>query len=493
MNITKTSELTEQILKGEPVKLTFHYNTKEINRFLNSLFIKILSHSDMLYLSGTIENVLREMIVNAVKANTKRIFFKKNNLDIIDPEHYEQGMSAFKNYMIETMDILPDELKENGYKVEFVLKKDTDGFKAIVRNNAGLLPSEQERINQRINKSKEYNDFSDLYSDIADDQEGEGLGIPLTMMFLKNSGIGDKSFSIISDGKITQSSFLIPFKTQPLAIKRALEVKIVNSVNDLPTFPEYITEIQRLCETKDASINVISEKISLDPSLAASVLKLANSAGFITSKKIESISEAVKIIGLKNLNSILLASSAKKIMDENLSNFQAIWDHCNRVAFYARELASKFGLNKISEMVFLASILHDLGKIVFLSINEDMTKQIETLSVNRHMRTSTALEEATLGISHSTIGKMIAEKWNFHDYIKETIAYHHSPLLASEKNIDIVFITYLANSLCMIEERKFDFYYLEEEVLKRYGLESEEKFNELHESIKTKFINNESQ
>ena len=491
MDGTKISSLSTQVLNGEPIKLTFHYNTKEINRFLNSLFIKILSHSDMLYLVGAIENVTREMIVNAVKANTKRIFFKKNNLDIIDPEHYEQGMSSFKKYMIETIQELPDELKENGYKVEFVLKKEADGFKTIVRNNAGLLPFEQERITERLNKSKEYNDFSELYLDVADDQEGEGLGIPLTMLFLKNSGIGNKSFNIVSDGKITQSSFIIPFKTQPFAIKRVLEVKIVNSVNDLPTFPEYIAEIQQLCEREDASINEISKKISIDPSLVASVLKLSNSASFITSKKVENISEAVKIIGLNNLKSILIASSAKKIMDEHLANFQHVWNHCNKVAFYARQLSQQFGLNKISDMVFLASMLHDLGKIVFLSINEDMTEQIEKISINRQMRTSTALEEASVGISHSTIGKMIAEKWNFNDYLKEAIASHHAPMWATEKNKDIVFITYLANSICLIEEQKFDYYYMEEDVLKRYGLESEEKFKTIHESIKSKFASGE--
>ncbi|MCL1833558.1 MAG: HDOD domain-containing protein, partial [Leptospirales bacterium] len=479
MNNTKISELSEQIKKGEPVKLTFNYNTKEINRFLNSLFIKILSDSDMLYLVGTVENVLREMVVNAVKANSKRVYFKKNNLDIADSAHYEQGMPEFKKYMIETMKDLPAELKENGYKVEFVLKKEEDGFKTIVRNNAGLLPFEQERITERLNKSKEYNDFSELYLDVADDQEGEGLGIPLTMLFLKNSGIGNKSFNIISDGKITQSSFVIPFKTQPLAIKRALEVKIINSVNELPTFPESIAELQRLCERKDASINEISEKISLDPALAASVLKLSNSAGFVTAKKIESISEAVKIIGLNNLRSILLASSAKKIMDEQLSSFQDVWTHCNKVAFYARQLALQVGQGKIGDMVFLSSMLHDLGKIVFLSINEDMSEQIEKISTHRQMRTSTALEEASVGISHSTIGRMIAEKWNFHDYIQETIAYHHAPMLSSEKNRDIVFITYLANSLCLIEDNKFDYFYLEEEVITKYGLESEEKFNEI--------------
>ncbi len=487
MQLAKTSVLSGQVLNGEPVKLSFHYNNREINRFLNSLFTKILSHSDMLYLQGTVENVLREMIVNAVKANSKRIHFKKSNLNITDPMHYEEGMASFKTYMVETIDELPEELKLNGYKVELVLKKDDSGFRIIVRNNAGLLPFEQERIKLRVDKAREYNDFAEIYMDIADDQEGEGLGIPLTMLFLKNSGIGDKSFSIVSDGNITQSAFTIPLKTQSQAVKRVIEVKIVDEVKDLPTFPEHITELQSMCRRDNVTIGELSKKISLDPSLAASVLKLSNSAGFITSKKIESIVEAVKIIGLKNLNSILIASSAKKIMDERYSSFKDVWSHCNKAAFYSRLLAQKFGLNKISDMVFLSSLLHDLGKIILLSANQDLTDQIEKISINRQMRTSTVLEEVSMGVSHSTIGKMIAEKWNFPIYIREAISFHHSPLLASEENRDTVFLTYLANSLCLIEEKKFDYFYMEDEVLKRFNIESEEKFIEMHNNFKEQF------
>lgn len=487
MQLAKTSKLSGQVLNGEPIKLSFHYNNREINRFLNALFTKILSQTDMLYLQGTIENVLREMIVNAVKANSKRIHFKKLNLNISDPDHYEEGMLSFKNYMVEAVDILPDELKENGFRVELVLKKEVGGFRIIVRNNSGLLPFEQERIKMRIDKAREYNDFAEIYLDIADDQEGEGLGIPLTMLFLKNSGIGEKSFSIVSDGSFTQSAFTIPMKTQSRAITRVIEIKIVDEVKDLPTFPENILELQAMCRRENVTIGELSKKISLDPALTASVLKLSNSAGFITSKKIESVAEAVKIIGLRNLNSILIASSAKKIMDERFSTFKDVWNHCNKAAFYSRLLAQKTGMNKISDMAFLSSLLHDLGKIILLSTNRELSDQIEKISTNRQMRTSTVLEEVSMGISHSTIGKMIAEKWNFPSYIKEAIAYHHSPLSASEENRDVVYLTYLANSLCMIEESKFDYFYLEDDVLERYGLDSEERFREMHANFIKQF------
>lgn len=142
---------------------------------------------------------------------------------------------------------------------------------------------------------------------------------------------------------------------------------------------------------------------------------------------------------------------------------------------------------KLSDMVFLSGLLHDLGKIVLLSANADLTNQIENITVNRQMRTSTALEEVTMGISHSAIGKMIAEKWNFPEYIVEGIAYHHSPMNPEIKNRDAVFITYIANCMCLIEENKFDYLFMEDEVLANYAINSSESFDAFHESLKKQY------
>jgi len=487
MILAKTSQLSTQVQKGEPVRLTFHYNSKVINKFVNSLFTKVLSQNDMAYLQGMVETILREMIVNAVKANTKRVFFKERNLNIADETHYREGMEDFKTYLINEINQLPVVLKENGYKVELFLKKSDKGFRVMVQNNAALLPFEEQRIRFRIEKAKTYGDFSEIYMDIADDQEGEGLGIPLTMLFLRNSGIGEDSFSIVSNGKITQSAFTIPLKLQPAEVTGSIQDQIIDEVRDLPTFPEHVLEMQALCRKKDVTITELANKISLDPSLTAAVMKLSNSAGFVTSRRIDTIRDAVKVIGLKNLNAILVASATRKIMDERFSSFRDVWNHCNKTAFYARLVAQRSGLTAVTDMVFLAGLLHDLGKIILLSTNADLADKIENLVVKRQVRTSTVLEEVSMGISHSTIGRMIAEKWNFPEYITEAITYHHAPLNAGDTHRDIVFITYLANKLCLIEENKFDFNYLEDDVLQRFNLMDESEFNRFHQSLKEKF------
>ncbi len=488
MTHQKSSELSQKVINGEPVKLTFHYHSRDIVRFINSLVIKILSGNDMSYLQTIVETVLREMIVNAVKANSKRVYFQKFGMDINDESDYLLGMEKFKSFIIENQDSLVADLKENGYKVEIIVKKSEQGFRILVRNNSPLVQAERERIQMRIEKARQYNDFSDIYMDIGDDEEGEGLGIPLTILFLKNSGMGDNSFSIQSNAELTQSAFTIPFNIQSVDVKTQIQNQIVDTVDELPSLPEYINELEALCAKKDVSIMELAEKVSIDPSLAASVLRLSNSGGFITARRIESLHDAIMIIGLKNLKAMLVTIGARRILDEHFAEFKDVWKHCNKTAFYARLIAEKFRLNSISDRVYLASLLHDLGKIVLLSTDAKLVQQIAEIAVKRKIRTSTVIEEVSIGISHSSIGRMIAEKWKLSSYIVEAIAYHHSPGKASAENRDIVYVTYLANKLCLIEEKKFDYFFFEDSVLERFRLTDEDTFNAFHKQLAEKYI-----
>jgi putative nucleotidyltransferase with HDIG domain len=430
---------------------------------------------------------MREIIINAVKANSKRIYFEYHKLDINNSEQYITGMENFKTYIIENQEIIEAELKKSKLRVEIYFKKTDEGLKIFVRNNTPIHPDELVRVQERIEKAKEYNDFSDVYGDVSDDSEGEGLGLVLSILLLRNSGIGENSLEIKSDGKITQTSFVVPDIIKPLEIVSKIQNMILEEIKDLPSIPQHVHELEKLCITPDVSLKDINDKIILDPGLSASVLKLANSAGFISRKKIGSVLDAVKIIGLKNLRAILVASSARKIMDEKYSMYKEIWNHCNKVAFYAKNLAIRFGYQNITEQVYLAGLLHDLGKIVLLSTSGALSEWISTVTMQRNIRTSTIIEELSIGISHSTIGEIIARKWNLPQYLIETIKNHHSPLNKDNRYKDIVNIVYLANEMVLLESKKYDHSYIEDEVLTMFDLNNESTFLNVLEMISTDF------
>ena len=483
----KASELIGKIEKGEPVNIAFFYPDQNVMKAMNSFFAKVLAKMDLIYLLDTIVTIQREVIINAAKANAKRIYFQDAKLDISNPAEYEQGMMNFRKEIVGDLEKAREKLSRSSLKIRIRLQKNTKGVLISVTNNSPILPEELKRINMRMEKARGYNDFSEAYEEVYDSTEGAGLGIVLVTLLLKNSGIGVDSYSITSDGENTRCDMTIPFAIRPLEVTTNIKEEILRQVSGLPTFPKHIIELQRLCGDPDASIAEISKRIMLDPAVTSDVLKLSNSAGFITSKRIEQVNEAVMTIGLKNLNAILTASSARRILDQRFSKFEQIWVHCNKTAYYARILAMKFRLPKLMENVFLAGLLHDLGKIVLLSTNLELTNWIADMVNNRKIRTSTIMEEVSIGISHSSIGDLMAGHWSFPEFLSESIRCHHSPLNAKDEFRDQVFITYLANMFCGVESRKYDYHYLEGEVLERFGIAGLEEAQKLHEEIKTRY------
>ncbi len=488
----KSTLLTDKIEKGEKTSFSFYFHDKHIIKLLGAVIYKLFARNNILFLHNVIMTVLREMIINAVKANSKRLYFKTRMLRIDDPYDYQEGMSEFKNYITEEQSNIKEHLQGMGLWVKIVFQK-TDNFLDVkVINNCSIQPEEKQRVLERIEKARRFSDFGEVYSSISDDDEGEGLGTLLNILFLRNVGIGEKNYSFAANDTLTQTAIRIPLELRPIEYKNSIQQQIEKEVDALPAFPEHILKLQQMCEDPAVTIGEIVDKLSLDPGLVASVIKLSNSSGFITSKRTANLKEAIMVIGLRNLKSIIIAATARTIMDNKYSEFKQVWSHSNKVAFYARILASQLILEKpvkkkLEESAYMSGLMHDLGKIILLATNTRLIDWIYDLTKNRKVRTSTVMEETAIGVSHSHIGKNISKKWNFPSYLVDSIKYHHTPFQAPIEIKDNVFVTYLADCMCGIEEKKLQYDFIEETVCQRFGISSENDFQQLHETVKLQY------
>ncbi|MBN1501703.1 MAG: HDOD domain-containing protein [Spirochaetes bacterium] len=485
---SRNKSIMDKFNSGNEVLLRFSFPGKEVLSTINGIMALSLGSLDLMYLLESIVTILRECVLNATKANTKRLFFQKKGADMNDQETYDSVMLQFKDDIIGDFETIRKELLKSDFKVDFKLKKEQNSFIIKVENNAVIHPNEERRINERILNARKFNDFNEAYEQMFDETEGAGLGIILTIMLLKNLGIPVDNFSIKAENRKTVVSLIIPMQLKTPEIVTEVKKQIINEIHVLPTFPKNVIELIELCDNPEANISMMAQKIQVDPSLTADVLKLANSAGFVSAKRIDTINEALMRIGLSNLKYILIAASSREIMDKRYKKFEMIWNHCYKVGFYARHLALELKLNSIAEKVFISSVLHDLGKIILLSVDLSLTEWISDFVKERGIRTTTILEEVSLGISHSAIGKLLAEKWNFSEFLTEGIAYHHSPLQATDENKSIVFLTYFANILCGIESKKYDYYYIDPIVLDHLGPFTENAIKDIHEKIKKEFL-----
>jgi HD-like signal output (HDOD) protein len=60
------------------------------------------------------------------------------------------------------------------------------------------------------------------------------------------------------------------------------------------------------------------------------------------------------------------------------------------------------------------------------------------------------MEEASFGITHTKLGAMVSEKWEFPELFTRAMEYHHRPLLAEDIYRNIVYPIYLADMMIKI-------------------------------------------
>jgi len=481
---------SDRILNGEDVAFSLKFVDEKSLLLINTILVKILSTQGNIFLLETLITIIREIVFNAFKANLKRLYFKKSGVDLNDKEKYSLLMQNFKDEYLYRLDEIEEEItSQDNYHIQINFKKTDNSLKIAVFNNVAIIEEEYKRIQTRLEQSKKYQNLADAYNDIYDSTEGAGLGLALMVFLLKNSGIGVDNLLIAPDQKGVTVSLNIPRQLKEESIISSVKKKVLDDVETLPTFPENIVELQNLCGKKDSTIDAISSKISLDPSLTADVIKLSNSAGFVPGKRIMTIKDAVKIIGLKNLNLILTASAAKTILQNKYKKFEVIWEHCIRVAYYSTIIAKTKQLGTVSDSAFIAGLLHDIGKIVLMSADDKIIHTISEITRNKQLRSSSILEEISVGVSHAEIGGLIAEKWNFPINLKLAIENHHSPLNVQNEFKELTFSVYLANMLSGVEKNKYSYYYIETDILEWLKINEIEELKKFHDNLKTNYSN----
>ena len=478
--------ISDKINNSEPIKLAYKSLDEEDWMIINSILARALARNDQLYLLNSIITVLREIVINATKANLKRIFFIKNNLNINDEAQYEKGMLNFKKEMMGDSAGMKNDLKSSDYTVKIEFNFDPNRILVSVLNNSSLLPQELDRIRYRMEKARTCDEFYKIYDEIEDGTEGAGLGILLVMLLLKGMGLQPENLTIQGTKSGTLSQLSVPLQNRPVEITTKLKLQILREISGIPTFPEQVMQIQRACRDPNVSIDKVADMIKADPALSADVIKLSNSAGISPGRRIEDIKTALVTIGMKNINALLMTVSARSILKERYDSFEQVWDHSYKVAFYAREIARAAQKNTIAEKVYMAGLLHDLGKIILLSTDRKLVGKIADIVRDRKITTST-LEEISIGLSHSTIGAMISQVWSFPDFLVEGIRHHHSPLSCKKEYSDIVNSIYLADILAGIEDGKYSYYSIEYLILEQFDLLDLDKFNAFHDRLKNKY------
>lgn len=482
---TKPSDYKQAIASGDDFYIQFKRFTSDTDSQIIKILHRYLEHYDLLFHKDTIISIIREVINNAIKANLKRLYFEQKELDINNMKSYRDGMERFKEDVFQnTENEYINSLSTSKYVVRVNFSVRNESLIISIMNNAPILESELNKIKARVSKAFKYQDISEAFADVLDDSEGAGLGLIMAMMLLKSSGFPKESFSISRNENLTSVNISIPCNIGNTELQFRIAEEIMKEIEEIPALPDNIKEIRALCRNPESDIKTISAAISKDPGLTASIIKLSNSAGYITMNRIETIDEAVKIIGMKGINTLLIATGVQKVVESRYKRFEAIWNDSNKRAFYAQMIIKRIqDNNRLADQVYLSALLADIGKIVMLSMHSELLEKIRKITGFKGIEDSTLLEEISLGISHSSLGALICKRWNFNESLIKTIELHRRPHRAPDELKSLIYTVYLATVFVEIENSKSRFEIIDDGVLEFFRLTKKEDFEKLHNNL----------
>lgn len=223
--------------------------------------------------------------------------------------------------------------------------------------------------------------------------------------------------------------------------------KIIESVSSLRPIPSNVTRILSEIEKEDITIDALVGLIGLDQALAALVLQMSNSVSLGYSRTCSTLYEAIMLIGLGRLKTILLTSSATGLMKRILSGYRLgageLWHH-SLVTGVASEWLAQALRYPNPEEAYVSGLLHDIGKLL---LDQVVLSNYNTIieSVQKYHAPLWQVEERLIGIDHATVGGLIAEHWNFPVVLVDAIRFHHAPSFA-RINQRLPAIVNLANS-----------------------------------------------
>lgn len=178
-------------------------------RRISELVLEKYHKSELL---PTVAMILKELALNAAKANFKRIMFEMRKLDLENDADYESGMRDFKAAISEDWAIeYGRRSKKLNRRVEILFNYNTDRLLIKVVNNFPLSQKEEIRVREKLAAAMQYEDIGDFFANCGDETEGAGLGLVLIMTALKSYGIDPHAFTIYVNGKDqTVASLEIP-------------------------------------------------------------------------------------------------------------------------------------------------------------------------------------------------------------------------------------------------------------------------------------------
>jgi len=222
----------------------------------------------------------------------------------------------------------------------------------------------------------------------------------------------------------------------------------------------------------------LAKIVSQDMAMTLKVLQMVNSAFFGVPCEVSSPQQAVSLLGIENVKSLLSVGIFARLPEPSVDGLSFLWTHSLQTSAFARLIARVQNAGPaMEEQAFTAGLLHDVGQLVLISVCHDQYQQVLD-GARKRERSILELEQEVFGCTHAEVGAYLLGLWGLPAPIVEAVAWHHMPSRAGSSAFSPVIAVHAAD---VLDHLRRDYRvrnekpHLDEDLLNRLGLHEQVK------------------
>lgn len=226
---------------------------------------------------------------------------------------------------------------------------------------------------------------------------------------------------------------------------------ILERAKGLPQLPATAVQAVQMLQDPGAEMSALVRALELDPGLTTDILRYANSATMGGDRSVDSVQQALVRLGFVRVLQIVLTATVGPMAQTEVKGYDLssgeLWQHSVVVAICAECIQKHLDL-PADRSVFTAGLLHDIGRIVLATLDDEAANEIARTAFEQGKSFDTA-ENEILGIDHAELGSFLLEEWKLPAHIVEVVRWHHDPDAMPEPSL-LVDVVHVADNLSIM-------------------------------------------
>lgn len=205
-------------------------------------------------------------------------------------------------------------------------------------------------------------------------------------------------------------------ETELLEKLRAAKIRI-------PPRSLVLQDIESMLRDDNASERMIGQLIARDASLTAEVFKLVNSPFYRRGAKIDSLEQAVRMLGRKPMGEIARNALLRQQLGGSDPRMESFWERCTDTGIICSVLCDHLERpgKLTSEQAYLVGLFHDCGVPVLMQ----QIKGFGSAALMPGAVPDFLAEDDSHATSHCIAGLLVAQEWDLPGMLCEAVRSHH--------------------------------------------------------------------